>query len=405
MHALLLSALLNAAAIDRAVRLEMRVERIAGLSIGIGRKERVIFKRGFGTSDFGRSIPARADTIYRIGSLTKPFTAYAVAQLAAQGRLSLQDPVDKFVPVPWRGVTVEDLIEHRSGIPSYSDAGSLNEHETYTPQALVESVAGMPLQFVPGTQFQYSNTNYVLLGEIIERVTDQPYAEYLRNSVLAPLQLRATRYGDQPSEARGYARNTLHTPVRLSSVSYAYAAAGISSNVPDLLHWLAVAQPPYYGYFSAEMYGHEMVYATGTVPGYSAFEALIPASGDRIVILTNADTLDLEPLAEDVVLALEPPSSAFRARSVVEQLQAATLVRASLTARYNAALTGEQIRAWQQQLAPLGAVQSVQSLGSERGSGCTYEAFRVTFTGGASIRISLCLTSSGAIDAIAISKE
>lgn len=405
MQALLLSALLNAAAIDRAVRLEMRVERIAGLSIVVARKGRTPFERGYGTSDFSRSIPARPETIYRIGSLTKPFTAYAVAQLAAQGRLSLQDPVEKFVSVPWRGVTVEDLIRHRSGIPSYSDIDSLDERADYAPQSLVDSVAGMPLRFVPGTQFQYSNTNYVLLGEIIERVTNEPFAEYLQSAVLSPLQLRATFYGDAPEEAPGYARDTLRTPIAPSSVSYGYAAAGMSSNVTDLLKWLLAAHEPYYGYFSAEMYGHDMVYATGTVPGYSAFEALLTGTGDRIVILTNANALDLMPLAEDVVLALEPPAPRFRVRTVVEQLQAATLVRASLTPRYNASLTGEQLRAWQTQLAPLGDVQAVRQLSSERGRGCTTEAFRVTFSGGAGIRISLCLTPNGAIDAIVISNE
>jgi D-alanyl-D-alanine carboxypeptidase len=403
MHALVLAALFNAADIDRAVRLEMRMERIAGLSIGVARGARVLLEGGYGISDFRRNVPAHPQTIYRIGSLTKPFTAYAVMQMAAQGRLSLNDPVAKYVPVAWRGVTIEDLLLQRSGIPSYSDLGTLDEHADYTPEALVNAVAGMPLQFIPGTQFQYSNTNYVLLGEIVERVTNRSYAQYVQTSILDPLRLRDTRYGDRPGEARGYARNTLHTPIAPSSVSYAYAAANMSSNVPDLLHWLAAARQPYYGYFPAEMYGHDVRYATGTVPGYSAFEALLPANGDRIVILTNADTLDLLPLAEDVVLALEPPTSAYLVKAVVEQLQAATLVRSSLTARYNARLTSEQLRDWQTQLAPLGSVQNVQFLRAERAGGCTNERFRVTFSSGRSVALDLCFTSGGAIDGIAIS--
>jgi CubicO group peptidase (beta-lactamase class C family) len=404
MHALLLSALLNAAEIDRAVHLEMRMERIAGVSIGVARDAQTVYERGYGRSDLGRNTAARADTIYRIGSLTKPFTAYAVRQLAAQGKLSLQDPVTTYVPVPWRGVTIEDLILQRSGIPSYSDPGTLDERAQYTPQALVDSVAAIPLQFIPGTQFAYSNTNYVLLGEIVERVANQPYAQYLQNAVLAPLRLRATRYGDRAGQARGYARNTLMTPVTPSSLSFGYAAAGMTSNVPDLLRWLTFAREPYYGYFSAEMYGHAVRYATGTVPGYSAFEAFLPGTGDRIVILTNADTLDLVPLAEDVLLTLEPPTSTFRVRALIEQLQAGTLVRSSLTLRYNAAVGAAQLRAWQMQLAPLGSVQNVQLIGREPGSGCTNERFRVTFSGASSIAVEICITSSGAIDAISISQ-
>jgi hypothetical protein len=178
----------------------------------------------------------------------------------------------------------------------------------------------------------------------------------------------------------------------------------MSSNVPDLLRWLASAREPYYGYFSAQMYGHAVRYATGTVPGYSSYEALFPQSGDRMVILTNADTLDLVPLAEDVLLALEPPAPEYRVRALIEQLQAATLVRATLTPRYNAMLGEVQLRAWQVQLAPLGAVQNIERTGSTSGNGCTEERFRARFTTGAGISISICLTPSGAIDAIAIAQ-
>lgn len=287
----------------------MRTQRVAGLSIGIARDGRTLFERGYGKSDLGREIDAGPDTVYRIGSLTKPFTAYAVAQLAAQGRVSLQDPVSAYVPLPWQGVTVEDLIRQRSGIPSYSNDSALDPRASYTPEALVESVAGIPLHFVPGTQFEYSNTNYVLLGEIVERASHMPYPEYLQNAVLAPLQLRATRYGDQPGAAHGYARNTLRTPVAPSSLSYAYAAAGMTSNVPDLLRWLGLAREPYYGYLQADVAGTGVRYATGNVPGYSALEMLVPQTGDRIAILTNADTLDLLPLVQDVLRALAEPAN------------------------------------------------------------------------------------------------
>jgi D-alanyl-D-alanine carboxypeptidase len=307
MHALLFAALLNTAAVDRAVRLVMRTQHVAGLSIGIARGGRKLFERGYGKSDLGHDTPARAGTVYRIGSLTKPFTAYAVAQLSAERKVLLRDPVETHVPIPWRGVTIEDLIRQRSGIPSYSNDYALDPRDTYPPQALVQSVSGRPLLFEPGTQFEYSNTNYVLLGEIIERVSGMPYSQYLQTAVLTPLGLKHTRYGDQPGEARGYARNTLHMPVAPSSLSYAYAAAGMTSNVPDLLRWLALAREPYYGYRVGDIGGRAIQFATGNVPGYSALEMLVPDTRDYIVILTNADMLDLLPLAQDVLAALGEP--------------------------------------------------------------------------------------------------
>jgi hypothetical protein len=178
----------------------------------------------------------------------------------------------------------------------------------------------------------------------------------------------------------------------------------MSSNVPDLLRWLSFARAPYYGYFPAEMYGHAVRYATGNVPGYSSYEALFPATGERVVILTNGDTVDLAPLAQDVLLAMELPTPEYRVRAVIEQLQAATLVRSSLTARYNATLTEAQLRAWQAQLAPLGAVQNIERLGSTPVDGCSEERFRATFATGGSITIAICLTAAGAIDGIAITQ-
>lgn len=309
MLALLFSAALDTGAVERAVRLVMRTQHVAALSVGIERGGEMTFARGYGIADFGRGTAATAGTIYRIGSLTKPFTARAVELLASRGRLNLDDPVARSVALPWNAdITVLELLEQRSGIPSYSDDASLDPQGTYSPQQLVDAVAREQLAFPPGTQFEYSNTNYVLLGSIVERAAGMPYAAYLQQAVIAPLHLRDTRYGDAANEARGYATDTLHLPVARSSVPYAYAAAGMSSNVPDLLRFIETAAAPYYGFLSADMNGTRIAYANGYVPGYSAFEMIVPQTRDAVVILTNADRTDLTPLAEDLLAALEDPA-------------------------------------------------------------------------------------------------
>jgi len=306
MHALLLAALFARTAIDDAVRLVMRTQHVAGLSIGIARDGKTLYERGYGWSDLGKRAPARAQTIYRIGSLTKSFTAAAILQLQREGKLALSDRVDRLLPgFAWNGITIEDLLAHESGIPSYSDDDLLDRHRAYTPAQLVAAVAQRPLIFEPGTSWSYSNTNYILLGMIVERVTGMPYAAYLQHAVLDPLDLRDTRYGDQPDEARGYARDTLNMPVAPSSTSFGYAAAGLSSNVSDLLTWLPFVHPPYYGFFIAHMYGYEVVYATGSVNGYSCFAMIVPQTHDAIVILTNADELDVIPLGKSIFADLE----------------------------------------------------------------------------------------------------
>ena len=309
MLALLFAAALDTGTVEHAVRLVMRTQHVAALSIGIERDGRTLFEAAYGTADLGRGTPAGVRTIYRVGSLTKPFTARAVEILAAQRRLTLDDPVARYVALPWNApVTIRELLEQRSGIPSYSDDPSLDPQGTYTPQQLLDAIGGKPLDFPPGAQFEYSNTNYTLLGSVIERASGMGYGAFLDRTILTPMHLRDTRYGDAPAEARGYATDTLHLPVPRSSLSYAYAAAGITSNVPDLLHFLRSAAEPYYGFLQADMSGKRVVYASGFVPGYSAFEMIVPQTHDAAVILTNADKTDLIPLAQDVLGALEAPA-------------------------------------------------------------------------------------------------
>lgn len=309
MLALLLAAALDTATVEHAVRLVMRTQHVAALSLGIERSGREIFEGAYGTADFGRGTPASAQTVYRIGSLTKPFTARAIEILSAQRRVELDDPVAGYAALPWNApITIRELLEQRSGIPSYSDDPSLDMHAEYTPAQLVNALAAEPLDFPPGTQFEYSNTNYILLGAVIERASGVDYGSYLRQAILMPMQLHSTRYGDARNEARGYATDTLHLPIAPSSLSYAYAAAGMSSNVPDLLRFLQSAAEPYYGFLRADMNGTPIVYASGFVPGYSAFEMIVPQTRDTIVILTNADKTDLIPLAQDLLAALEAPA-------------------------------------------------------------------------------------------------
>jgi CubicO group peptidase (beta-lactamase class C family) len=150
---------------------------------------------------------------------------------------------------------------------------------------------------------------------IVERASGMPYATYLKRSILSTLHLHATAYGDRQGEARGYGRDTLNMPVAPSSTSFGYSAAGLSSNVPDLLAWLRLVQPPYYGFFTAHMYGYDVVYATGSVNGYSSFAMIVPRTHDAIVILTNADELDVIPLAKSVFAALEPAKTEFSFRN------------------------------------------------------------------------------------------
>lgn len=405
MHALLLAAVLARGAVDDAVRLVLRTSHAAGISVGAVKRGQVVYERGFGYANLGSRARATAATVYRIGSLSKAFTAQAIETLAARGAISLQDPVERYVhPFPWGGITIGELLAQRSGIPSYTDT-SLDRTKAYAPAQLVDAVSDRPLLFAPGSNYAYSNTNYVLLGMIAERVSGMPFERFLQTAIAEPDGLHRTRYGDQPGEARGYARDTLNLPVPRSSTSYAFAAAGMTSNVPDLLTWLGTAREPYYGFMRASVYGYDAVYAIGNVNGYSACDLIIPSLGDRIAVLANADTMDMLPLVKSIVALLEPPrpgtyASGFspaqnesaavtrQLRSLLDALQRGTIERSALFPEYNAFLTSARLAALQKQL-PKAPITSLEFAGREILPDGTNEAYRVNFSDGTRIAVTI----------------
>ncbi|HKU68412.1 MAG TPA: serine hydrolase domain-containing protein [Candidatus Baltobacteraceae bacterium] len=388
MHALLLALFLQGP-VDTAVGIVMRSQHVAGLSLGIAQRGRTIYMRGYGDRDTLRHLPAQPQTVYRIGSLTKMFTARALETLAARQKIGLDLPVARYLPdFPWgAGVSVRDLLVQRSGIPSYTDRDALNRYAWYSPEELLASVSAQPLQFEPGSQFAYSNTNYVLLGMIVQRAARMPFEDYVDGRVIAPLHLHHTRYGDQPDEALGYTWDgrafARATP---SSPAYAFSAAALSSNVPDLLRFLDTLRAPYYGLLQSERLGARVWYASGNVDGYSAFALTVPETGDEAVILCNADKVDLAPLALDVLAAMAPqapPDGFGPAQNEDPRVTAQIKQRASAL------------------LAPL-TVTLVEFLGRETGGQASVVVYRVTLSDGTRVLLRAPVAADGSLGEISI---
>jgi len=222
---------------------------IAGGSVAVARVDRIVVAKGYGRARLDTATPATAATIYRIGSLTKQFTAALVLQQVAEGRLGLDDPLTKYLPdypMPTGGRTVRlrHLLTHTSGIHNYTEGDYVTRRATLalTPEALVASFRDAPFEFEPGTRWAYSNSNYVVLGLILERVTGKRYADLLAERITRPLGLTSTFYcGNQPTrpeEAAGYrvlaGRIVPALPIDMSTP---FAAGGICSSVVDLVRW------------------------------------------------------------------------------------------------------------------------------------------------------------------------
>ena len=214
----------------------------------VARDGKPIFRKGFGAANREWAIANTPDTRFRIGSVSKQFTAAAIMRFVDERKLLLDDAVGKHVrdlPPAWQKVSIRQLLQHTSGIPRYTMLDDFDDRLMrirHTPRQLIDLVKDLPLEFEPGTKFEYDNTGYVLLGCVIEAVSGMPYRDYLEQKLLAPLGLRHSGDDDGRRILEKVALPYTDGPdgvVRAgpADISNAYAAGAMVSNVDDLLAW------------------------------------------------------------------------------------------------------------------------------------------------------------------------
>ncbi|MFI5119271.1 MAG: serine hydrolase domain-containing protein [Thermoanaerobaculia bacterium] len=300
--------------------------RTAGISFTVRRGGTVLAEGAFGFADLENRVRAAIDTVYAIGSLTKQFTAAAVLLLADEGKLSLDDPLGKFVPAfpePGRRATVRQLLNHTSGIRSVTSLGPKYWAQTgreIEPAELVALFADEPADFSPGTDYRYSNSGYVLLGLVVEKASGEPWGAFLEERLLGPLGLARTRDGETldllPRRARGFSRRKSGGFENAWGVnlSQGYAAGALLSTVGDLATWtrrLHTAPPVSasshramttpatlpngkvlsYGYgLGVDSFGgHRRFFHGGGLPGFDGWVAFFPDDDLTVVALCNTD--------------------------------------------------------------------------------------------------------------------
>ena len=198
--------------IDDVVRAAMAREHIPGVAVGIIRDGKLVVARGYGTADLEADEPVVPETEFLIASMSKQFCAESILLLAAEGRLSIDDPVSKYVegtPAAWAKVTLRNLLSHQSGIHDIVTVEGFSFLDpTWTPRRILAKLAPLPLDFAPGDRFLYSNSNYYLLGWTVERVSGMSLAEFARTRVFEPAGMAHTRYSRYadlvPRRARAY---------------------------------------------------------------------------------------------------------------------------------------------------------------------------------------------------------
>lgn len=238
----------KAAKIDAIVRQYVDNKQFNG-TVLVAEKGQVIFKKGYGMANMEWAIANTPDTKFRLGSITKQFTAMLIMQLVEQGKLELAEPITTYLPdypkATGSKITTHHLLTHTSGLPNYTNIPKFFEtlsRDPFTPTEFLKKFQDMPLDFEPGSKFSYSNSGYFLLGALIEKVTGKPYAQVLQEGILTPLQLRDTGYDlfapIMPKRAAGYEKaGGNYVNAAYLDMSIPYAAGSLYSTIEDLYKW------------------------------------------------------------------------------------------------------------------------------------------------------------------------
>ncbi len=302
-----------------------------GAALLVMKDGEVLMRKAYGMADLELGVPLEPDMVFRIGSMTKQFTAVAVLMLMGEGRLDLSDPITKFLPdYPTQGrtITVEHLLTHTSGIQCYT---KLSEwfplmREDMTLDELIAVFRDKPLEFEPGERWSYSNSGYVLLGAIIEKVSRLTYEAFLQKNIFDPLGLRHTHCGNTarviPRRIPGYGPGPEGTFLNAEyiSMTHPYAAGSLLSNVDDLATWnrallagtlieretLEKAWNVHeltdgtstgygFGWSIGESDGNRIINHDGDISGFASDGIVFPEEKLFVTILTNSEVFERNP--------------------------------------------------------------------------------------------------------------
>ena len=327
----------------RYVEGEMQRLHIPGMSVAILRGDSIVMARGFGYANVELHVPASDSTIYQSGSVGKQFTSAAIMLLAERGKLSLDDPITKWLPegkAAWKGITIRHLLSHTSGIANYTD-GAVDLRKEYSENDLVKLALKSPLDFRPGTHWNYSNTGFVLLGAIVRRVTGQFYGDFLHDNVFVPLGMRTARIIAEadivPNRASGYrlVADTLRNQEWVSPSLNTTADGALYLTVRDLAAWaiglnhgrvpsaasLATTWTPValstggtypygFGWALSPQRGVKKIAHTGSWQGFKTAIARYPTLGLTVITMANLAETPIGPINAAIAGIVEPSLAA-----------------------------------------------------------------------------------------------
>jgi CubicO group peptidase (beta-lactamase class C family) len=422
-------------ALDTKIADALKKSGAPSVSVAVVRDGKLAYAKAFGMADIAASRAATADTRYAVGSISKQFTAAALLLLQEDGKLSLDDHVSKYFPTLTRAgeITIRQLLSHTSGYEDYAPQDYIIPDWTRptTPAAILDRWAMKPLNFDPGTKWQYSNTNYVLAGEIFEKASGQGLVAFLKSRIFQPLGM--TSAGDwppnDPADAVAYTRFALGPPrpVQREATGWYFAAGELAMTPSDLAKWdIAVLEKKILSARSYDEFTREMRLANGNlthyalglslgdfngiptllhggeVSGFISSNAIYPTRNAAVIVLSNEDGISLvAPLTRQIasaVLLPEQPEAkekdTAQVESILSGLQKGRIDRALFTENANSYFTETNLQDSKTSLTALGKLKKVTFQSENLRGGMTHRTYRAEFEK-KTLLLNIYLTSAG----------
>jgi CubicO group peptidase (beta-lactamase class C family) len=410
--------------VDRIATQVLEATGVPSASIAVVQHGKLVYTHAYGTARIATAaspaVPATPAMRYSIGSISKQFTATAILLLQEQGKLSLDDPVGKYIPGLTRGneVTIREILSHTSGYQDYwpEDYVMTTMNHPETAQQTIDTWCKKPLDFEPGTQWQYSNTNFVIAGRIVEVVSGEYYWDFLSEHIFRPLGMKSVWNSDAIKltevDATPYYRHALG-PLRVApkeGIGWMFAAGGLAMTPHDLALWdqsllaQSILKPESYktmftevklkngegthyglGVEVRERNGHRSIEHGGEVSGFVSNNEVLIDDGAAVVVLTNQDAVNaastIARLTAPLVAGYPLTAPEQQALDIYHGLQQGRIDRSLLAPNLSDYFTAEAIADFQSSLAPLGEPLSLRQTSTEPRGGMTLREFDIVYPG------------------------
>ncbi len=429
----------QAARIDQAIKDSLAAAGTPSASVAVVKDGAVAYTRAFGQAALSPDVAATPATRYQIASISKEFVAAAILLLQQDGKLSLDDKVSKWYPdlTSADQITLRQILTHTSGYSDFWPQDYVMATMTVptTPDAILDTYAKAPLDYAPGTDWQYSNTGYVLAGRIIEKVSGKSLFDFLQERILKPVGIDdALDMGNgelAAPDALGYQRIALgpNEPVPNAGKAWMFGDAMLAVTAEDVAKWdlsylkkslltpasyaeeiktVALANGKDTGYamglFVSKTGNRTLIEHSGEGSGYISENRIYPDDGIAIVVLTN--TMSYPPtnaIADRIAFQLMPPQGVDKqVLDVFESLQAGKPDRSQFTENLNGYFSDAAVADFASTVGPLGAPVTFRLAASQDRGGMTYRGYRIS-AGGKTLSLSTYITKDGKIEQFLVS--